>query len=469
MTIQRRDGNLKRMYHSCAGVQKYQVGADPMMTDSFAYRGLALASFLCAVCCVLHSSSVVAAQKLAFPSAEGFGARATGGRGGEVYHVTNLKDDGPGSLRDAVSKGPRIVIFDVGGYVELNSILHVASDISILGQSAPGEGIGVKNFEVSFSQSHNVIVRYIRFRQGLTPKQQKKYAVGLTQGANMIFDHVSIQFGRWDCIGVNDSEDVTFQNCIIGPGIGPQRFGCLCQSRNITFARNLWISNQSRNPKAKGAVQYVNNVVYNWGVCGYVGGHSAADHWAVLENNYFIKGPSSNNRFAGEFKLTDHLYQSGNYIDMDRDGKLNGRLATPLDFGAGPDAPILEKETAIRPPVPVTVDTAEAAYHKVVAGAGCSLRRDTVDARLVADVTSLGKQGSTIEDPAEIGGFGTIQGGPPAAGPEKDGIPAAWKKAHGQDPLEAKAGGSRSGAEGYTELETYLNEVSGDVSVPHRF
>ena len=138
-------------------------------------------------------------------------------------------------------------------------------------------------------------------------------------------------------------EDVTFQYCIIGHGIGPQRFGCLCESENVTFSHNLWISNQSRSPKSKGIVQYVNNVVYNWGVCGYVGGHSGAGHTADLVNNYFIKGPNSNNRFAGEFTATDHIFQKGNFIDMNRDGKLNGVLAKPEDFGAGQHAPSFEQ------------------------------------------------------------------------------------------------------------------------------
>jgi pectate lyase len=404
-----------------------------------------------------------AAAPRAFPTAEGFGALATGGRGGEVVHVTNLDDSGPGSLRDAVSKGSRIVIFDVGGYVELKSILHVPSDVTILGQSAPGDGIGVKNYEVSFSKSHNVIVRYLRIRMGLTPKQEKKYAIGLSEGSNMIFDHVSIQFGRWDCIGMSGSKDVTFQHCIIGPGVGPQRFGCLCESDNVTFSHNLWISNQSRSPKAKGVVQYVNNVVYNWGVCGYVGGHSGADHRAVLENNYFIKGPSSSEHFAGEFKPTDHLFQSGNLLDSNRDGELNGRPVTPEDFGTGANAPTLEDSTTIRPPVPVKLDSAEVAYKKVVAGAGCSLHRDAVDTRLIADLKSLGKQGSTINDPAEMGGFGELKGGPLPPGAEKDGIPTAWKKANGLDPADPRAAEKISGNDGYSNLERYLNEVAGDV------
>ena len=143
------------------------------------------------------------------------------------------------------------MVFDVGGYIQLKSILSVASDITLAGQTAPGEGIATRDYEVSFSKSHNVIVRYLRFRQGPTPRQEKKYAVGLTEGSRMIFDHVSIEWGRWDCIGLSKSSDITFQNCIIGPGIGPQRFGCLCESDHVTFSHNLWISNQSRSPNRR--------------------------------------------------------------------------------------------------------------------------------------------------------------------------------------------------------------------------
>ena len=407
-----------------------------------------------------HASS---AEPLAFPTAEGFGARATGGRGGEIVHVTNLDDSGPGSFREAVGTGRRIVVFDVGGYIELKSNVSVASDLTIEGQSAPGDGVGTKNYEVSFSKSHNVVVRYLRFRQGLTPGQERKYAVGVGEAQNMIFDHVSIQFGRWDCIGLSRSRDITFQHCIIGPGVAPQRFGCLCESENVTFSHNLWISNQSRNPKSKGVVQYVNNVVYNWGVSGYVGGHSAGDHAADLVNNYFIKGPGSNNRYAGEFKRTDHIFQSGNIIDLDRDGTLNGVPAKLEDFGGGEDAPTFVPDASIKPPVPVRLDTTEAAYRRIVAGAGCSLHRDAVDARLVADLTSLGKEGSTISDPAEIGGFGEIKSGPLPVGTARDGIPDAWKKAHGLSLTDPQTATAEYSHDGYTNIEAYLNELAGDV------
>ena len=200
---------------------------------------------------------------------------ASGGRGGTLYHVTNLDDRGPGSFRDAVSTERRIVVFDVGGYVDLASPVSIASNITIAGQTAPGEGICLKNYTVSCAKSHNIIIRYIRLRQGLTLKQDKKCTLGLGECRDVILDHVSIEWGRWDCIGFTGSNNVTLQYCLIGEGVDPQRFGCLCQSDNVTFSHNLWINNQSRNPKAKGTVQYINNVVYNWGTNGYVGGHSA--------------------------------------------------------------------------------------------------------------------------------------------------------------------------------------------------
>jgi hypothetical protein len=392
----------------------------------------------------------------AFPGAEGFAAETTGGRGGAVYHVTTLADDGPGSLRAGVEHpgGPRTIVFDVGGYVALKSILRVGSDLTIAGQTAPGEGIGLRDSEVSLSGSHNLIIRYLRIRQGLASGQDKKSAINIVGGRDIILDHLSIQWGRWDTVDMNECTNFTIQNCIIGPGVAPQRFGCLCQSDNVSFLRNLWISNQSRNPKAKGRVQYVNNVIYNWGVTGYVGGHSAADHSADLINNYFIKGPSSTGHFVGEFKPTDHLYQTGNFVDLDCDGRLSGRPVVPADFGTQ-DAPTLVDAPTASSPRPVTLLGAAEAYQKIVADAGASLHRDAVDRRLIEDLTSLGRRGHTVHDPAEMGGFGEITGGPAPVGTGADGLPVAWKTAHGLAPNLPDD--NKPTASGYTHLEEYLN------------
>jgi hypothetical protein len=393
----------------------------------------------------------------AFPGAEGFGAGTSGGRGGKVYHVTNLNDDGPGSLRAGVehATGPQTVVFDVGGYISLKSVLHVGSNLTIAGQTAPGDGIGLRDSEISLSGSDNVIIQYVRIRQGLAERQDKKSAVNMLGARDVIFDHVSLQWGRWDTVDMNDCVNVTIQDSIIGPGVAPQRFGCLCQSDGVSFIRNLWINNQSRNPKAKGHVQYVNNVVYNWGVTGYVGGHSGTNHWADVIGNYFIKGPSSSLHFVGEFKSTDQIYQAGNYADLDADGKLNGRPVAAADFGAG-DGPTLVAAPTTVPTVPVTIVSATEAYQKIVAGAGDSLHRDAIDRRLLDDLTSLGARGQTVHDPAEMGGFGDIAGGTAAADSSGDGIPDAWKTAHGLDPHVA-AGNKIDPATGRTELEEYLN------------
>jgi hypothetical protein len=350
----------------------------------------------------------------AFPGAEGFGALATGGRGGEVVHVTNLNDAGPGSFRDTVSQPNRVVVFDVGGVINLANNVDVRENITLLGQTAPGEGICLYGRSVSLS--HNNIVRYLRFRQGIAGDRGKK-ALGMDKSSNIIVDHCSIEWGRWDDLGITEgSTAVTVQNCIMAEGIHPQSFGALIDTvYNVSLSHNLWMSNESRNPKAKGTIQYINNVVYNWGGTGLCGGHSAADHSLDVINNYFIKGPSSNNQYAGQFTKTDHVYQRGNLVDLDRDGLLNGTPVPTEGFTDKGGSPTFVKEAAMHPPVAVTTDSAEAAYAKIVAEAGCSLHRDAVDLRLIAELTSLGKMGKTLphtDDKGEAlaGGLGAVKG-----------------------------------------------------------
>ena len=403
---------------------------------------------------------------LAFPSAEGFGARATGGRGGEVYHVTNLHDAGPGSFRDAVSKGPRTVVFDVGGVVRLLSNVTAGSDLTLAGQTAPGDGIAIYGHSVSFSGAHNVVVRFLRFRQGVGGDPARS-SLNLADCSNMIFDHVSIEWGREDSLSVTqDSHAITFQYCLIGESLEPQRYGArIGSAADITLSHNLWIDNQSHNPRARGAIQYINNVVYNWGVAGLVGGHTSSDHQLDVIGNYFIKGPSSNDRFAGQFTATDHVYQTGNYVDLVREGQLNGRPVVAADFADAGGAPTFVAQPLLHPPVPVTMDTAEDAYRKIVAGAGCSLHRDSVDTRLIADLVSLSLKGRIIRDEATVHGIGTIKGGPAPVSTVSDGLSDDWKIAHGLDPKDPKTARGDYNRDGYNNLEDYLNELAGDGPV----
>ena len=317
--------------------------------------------------------------------------------------MTNLNDAGPGSLREGVSQGRRTIIFDVGGYIELKSSLPIASDVTIAGQTAPGDGIGTKNFEVSCSGAHNIIVRYIRFRQGDTPKQEKKCAVNFHQARDIIFDHVSIQYGRWDCIGLTEAVNITIQYSIIGPGIAPQRFGCLCESDGVTFSHDLWISNHGRNPKSKGKVQYINNVVYNWQVGGYDLAHSAGISFHELIGNYFVRGPVTGKRGPWyQANANDQVYASGNVLDGE-----------PLP---NPEGVTMLSADWAKPRSPVAIQPAAEAYDSIVANVGCSLHRDAVD-RFLIDCLKL-RTGKLIDSQTDLagevggGGFGELKGAP---------------------------------------------------------
>jgi pectate lyase len=342
-------------------------------------------------------SSFAQEANLAFPGAEGFGQFASGGNGSETVHITSLEDSGPGSFREAVRKPNRTIVFDVGGVIRLKSNLSVSSRITINGQSAPGDSVTLYGRSVSFSGQSNVIVRYLRFREGISG-DKGKCSVNLSEGSDMIFDHCSIEWGRWDCLGLTrGSHDITFQDCIIGAGIDPQRFGSLSDSvTNITYVRNLWINNQSRNPKAKGRIQYINNVVYNWGVCGLVGGHSEADHFLDAIANYFIAGPNSGSHAVGEFTATDHVFQKDNFVDANKNGKLDGHALSAADFGSGENAPMFAKGPGVGPLTNVAIESAQSAFTNVLAHAGCSLHRDSVDAKLIEEVSSLGTRGEII-------------------------------------------------------------------------
>ena len=367
-------------------------------------------SFLLTFVVVLSLQMALAGEPpLAFSGAEGFGRFASGGQGGEMIHVTSLDDSGPGSFRDSVSKSHRIVVFDVSGIIRLKSNVRVNNDLTIAGQTAPGDGIMLYGRSVSFSGQTNLIVRYLRFREGIAGDRGRG-SVDLSGGSDMIFDHCSIEWGRWDCLRVTQgSHDITFQNCITGEGIDPQRFGSLTDTvTNITYSHNLWINNHSRNPKAKGRIQYFNNVIYNWGVCGLVGGHSQFDHFLDAAGNYFIAGPDSGPHFVGEFTATDHVYQRDNYADVNRDGKLNVRVVVAGDFGGGASVPTFMTHLTVATPTSVTIGSAVAAFSNVIAHAGCSLHRDAVDARLIEEVTSLGVRGKHIQTETEVGGPGAL-------------------------------------------------------------
>jgi pectate lyase len=401
--------------------------------------------------------SSLPAQTLAFPSAEGYGATATGGRGRSVIAVTSLDDDGPGSFRDAARRSDAIIVFKVGGVIHLKSNMDLGSNLTIAGQSAPGSGITVADAKVSMSNSTNIIIRYMRFRGGIA-ESPKVSSLNLSNASHVMLDHLSIEWGRWDNIQTNGNSYSTIQNSLIGEGIVPQRFGCLCESDYLTLSHNLWIDNKSRNPKGKGHIQYVNNVVYNWGVDGYVGGHSATDHYADLVGNYFIKGPNSSDSFIGEFTKTDHTYQADNFVDLTLNGKLDGRLVTDGDF-EHVDADIMEEPFA-RPQVPVRIEPGSQIVHEIASQAGDSLCRDTVDATLVNDLLSFGIKGRLVTDESEVGGLPHSIEGKGELDSDGDGIPDAWEHKHHLDPNNPADAQKIDPGSGYSYLEIYLNGLA---------
>ena len=455
-----------------------------------------------AVCSLSLGLGAMAADSglLAFPGAEGFGRFTTGGRGGEIYHVTNLNDSGAGSLRDAVSKPNRIVVFDVSGVIELKSTLVFSGNLTVLGQTAPGEGIQVYGNRVSFSNANNIIVRYIRFRMGVKGDSGKD-AAGVASGHDMIFDHLSVLWGRDENFSISSNskgtgpENVTIQNSIIGQGLQSHSCGGLIQSDGgVTLYRNLYIENKTRNPKVKGLNQYVNNVVYNWGDGGcYIMSDSEGDSWADIQNNYFMKGPwNGATKPFTRGREGFRFFGAGNYYDDNKDGVLNGHLMTTEEMlgtqSDGAQSVYLESIDAVNAVIdefntanadkiaagtqvkvqhltPIqNMMTAEEAYAWILENVGPTLpARDEVDQYIIDELASYGSKGTKngISSEAQLPhrGTGVLSGGVKPLDSDNDGMPDAWETANGLNPNDASDAVAFA-ANGYMNIENYANSIT---------
>lgn len=429
---------------------------------------------------------------ISFPYAEGYGKYALGARYNtsiaEVYHVTNLNDSGTGSFRDAVSKSNRIIVFDVSGVIRLSSSAIVLKSYqTILGETAPGDGIVLYGGRVSASGAHHTIVRYLRIRMGAAYSSQAD-ACGLANGSNLIFDHCSITWGRDENFSINSDgkgtapQNITIQNSIIGQGLQNHSCGGLIQTEithGVTIYRNLYIDNKTRNPKVKGLNQFVNNVVYNWGNGGAynMGGDSAGESETTIENNYFIKGPGYNWMDDGtgtiafstinptrpfiEGNASFRAYYSGNYYDENKDGVLNGvelTVANWDEYCSG--SPTLLASASSLHPVITERTTATKAYEWIVRNVGASLpTRDEVDTYLIDELTSLGVKGTIIRNETKteqfsLGGPGTIKSGVKPLDTDGDGMPDDFEDKWGLDknnPSDAV----KIAANGFMNIENY--------------
>ena len=408
-------------------------------------------------------SSIPSGPAVAFPGALGFGKNATGGRGYAVYHVTSLDDSGTGSFRDAVSADNRIVVFDVGGYIVLKSPVSVKSNLTIAGQTAPGDGVGVMAGEVSFNASTNVITRYFRFRQGLLDPDSSKSGINLLDASNLIFDHISIEFAQWNNIDASNSKstmtNITVQNSINANPTG-QQFGAHTEQTGgfFTWYGNLWANAHGRMPLAKCNTQFVNNVVYNYQYA-YCAGDTSGVFWHDLINNYFIAGPSTNSvgNYFYQLNAGQTFYVSGNLADTNKDGTLNGTDAGSP--GGTTKATKANSTDTASLPTKSAADT----YTTVLASAGCSLHRDQVDALVVADAKSLGKSGQLWTNQTATGlgnsGYGTLAGGTAPVDTDKDGMPDAWETKYGLNPNDPSDATGDFDKTGYTNIEKYINGI----------
>ena len=292
-------------------------------------------AFMALLISIVSISSLYAdgEQQLAFPGAEGSGRFATGGRGGDVYEVTNLDNSGAGSIADAVKSGNRTIVFRVSGTIELGSvILTPKSNTTIAGQTAPGDGICIKG-RIKIGAVSNIVIRYIRIRVDAGAANSSGDAIDIDQGTNIIIDHVSASYARDEGISCQDESDkVTVQWCIISEALTFENhsFGSLIRGNygdEKTYHHNLYAHNNGRNPRPGNETDsstdpeglhfdFRNNVVYNWAgaKAGYNSDDNQVSRYSFVGNAY-IRGPESGNLIFREGSVDSYGYFVDNSLD----------------------------------------------------------------------------------------------------------------------------------------------------------
>lgn len=452
----------------------------------------------------------------AFPGAEGGGMYSFGGRGGKVLVVTSLEDSGPGTFRWACEQGgARIIVFNVAGIIRLKSPVSIrAPYVTIAGQTAPGDGICIAGESV-WIDTHDVVIRHMRFRRGETFVARRDDALGGNAVGNIMIDHVSASWGLDENISMYrhmyETEDgrrlklptvnITIQNSISSEALDTYNhaFGSTIGGLNSTFARNLWACNISRNPSIGmyGGFNLINNVLFNWWNRSVDGGDHRSEFNII--NNYLKPGPITpkdkpiSHRFLkpeGDRSSKDRLilgraYVNGNiaegYDKINKDNWSGG-----VQIGNLQDADKYKEDLKVDKPfsmAPVTIMSAKKAYKFVLEDAGATIpRRDAVDRRIVEQVrtgkirykeggkTGVGgeyvkrrlpedsyKQG-IITHISQVGGYPEYRG-EPYKDSDNDGMPDEWEIKYELNPNNpADANGDING-DGYTNIEKYINGI----------
>ena len=452
----------------------------------------------------------VSAQVLAFPGADGAGKYTVGGRGGKVLKVTSIADDGSeGTLRWAIEqKGARTIVFDVSGLIELTAPLKVKNDsVTIAGQTAPGDGICLKNYTMSI-EANEVIVRFIRSRMGSEIAQKGDDAMnGIKRKHNIIVDHCSMSWCTDECASFYGNQAFTMQWCIVSESLansihekGSHGYGGIWGGQGASFHHNLLSHHTNRTPRLCGSrytgepdlekVELFNNVVYNYGSEGAYAGEGGSYNFL---NNYYKPGPHTatkktyarlftaypddgkNNNEAGVFGV---FHFSGNYMDGTCTSLTKSQRQDLLSVNKDNNAGLVVKNDFAKKDKllsSVAFDIAEHtslqptwdAFESVLAHAGASLSRDAIDARIVDETrkgtyTYEGSNGSTngmIDQPADVGGWVDYKSLSVPLDADCDGIPDEWESAHGLDPSDASDALSYGLEREYTNIEVYMNSL----------
>lgn len=431
----------------------------------------------------------------------GGASSTTGGKGGTIYVVTTLVDSInpadnkpiPGTLRYAIEQGEaRTVIFNVAGTIHLKKPLTLSKgNITIAGQSAPGDGICIADYPLLIKAANNVIIRFLRFRLGnesLKKDPETDYdALSVNDSKNIVLDHLSCSWSVDECVSCYGNENFTLQYCFITESLrnaghvkGAHGYGGIWGGKNATFHHNLLAHHDSRNPrfdhdyvdtKFAGPIDYVNNVVYNWGGNSTYGGEGtnkgAGGRHINFVNNYYKNGPST----KAKDRLVDPTVSCSNCTktlgDTVKGPKifLTGNIMfnndnVSLDNWSGSTVKTDAVKATSRWTDGLTLltneQTAEEAYATVLAKSGCSLKRDVIDSRIVDEVTN--GSGKLIDKPSDVGGWPTYMG-TPEKDSDYDAIPDTWEETHGLNPNLYADSREQTLVSGYSNLEVYLNAI----------
>ena len=456
-------------------------------------------------------------ETLAFPGAEGGGMYTTGGRGGKVIHVTTLADSGTGSLRAALNEsGARTIVFDVAGIIELKSALTIKNgNVTIAGQTAPGDGICIKNYELKFENADNIIIRFIRFRMGDEAKREADALWG-RYNRNIIIDHCSMSWSTDECSSFYANEFFTMQWCILTEslrnsvhGKGKHGYGGIWGGKNASFHHNLLANHDSRNPRIdhpqvygnyvethRGNVDYRCNAVYNWGSNHTYGGE---DGWFNIVNNYYKPGPASSDRKYFVDAYGSYVKDGTTYADSYPQMYLSGNMNTKYpELGAANDATTiywhngagygnyntlltgsLDIDGPQQKAVYTTTHSAEGAFDMICQYAGASLVRDIVDERACSDAkngTATYKDGGNgsnngiIDTQSAVGGWPVYDASSDETAKVKDtdgdGMPDWFEKEFGLDASKANDAAEKTLDQygRYTNLEMYLHYLVREIT-----